>query len=487
MKNLGKIILILLISINMLWSNGVTAKVNTTEVIKGDSVKLYLKAIGNSPKFPQINKIADVFIQNKSQSSSHNITMINGSINSEVSTTLILEFTPKKDMIIPSYEIEIDGKIYKTKAINIKVIKAKKLTGNEPYFLLMHTNKKTLTIGESAILTTILSISNRSGVRELANYEEPHSDYFFIKELGTMKKYIQGDNQILERRYSITAKKEANVTLTAISAKLGFPDNNNRDFFGLGLGLQWRQIHSNEVDINILAPKQESDLIGDFTLQTKIDSKEVKANKPVNLTIKIEGKGNLENFEIPKYDIDGVMVYSDEAKIDTKIVDGEVYSTYSKSFALISEHNFTIPARSFSMLSLKDKSLKSLDIPSFDIKVKEAKSSHIGIVQSNQNPKVVTKEKIVEKKVVIKSVSWWMLALAFIAGILFVLAIQAILGRKKNTNPYKESEALKILYAHISESKEIEEMVRKLYARKNGDKSVEIDKKALKEMLESFV
>ncbi|NNJ45158.1 MAG: hypothetical protein HKP62_03985, partial [Sulfurovum sp.] len=53
-------------------------------------------------------------------------------------------------------------------------------------------------------------------------------------------------------------------------------------------------------------------------------------------------------------------------------------------------------------------------------------------------------------------------------------------------NPYKESEALKILYGHMSEDAQIEEMVRKLYARKNGDKNVQIDKKVLKEMVERF-
>jgi len=53
-------------------------------------------------------------------------------------------------------------------------------------------------------------------------------------------------------------------------------------------------------------------------------------------------------------------------------------------------------------------------------------------------------------------------------------------------SPYKESEALKILYAHMSDDAEVEVMVRKLYARKNGDKSVQIDKKVLKEMVERF-
>ena len=56
----------------------------------------------------------------------------------------------------------------------------------------------------------------------------------------------------------------------------------------------------------------------------------------------------------------------------------------------------------------------------------------------------------------------------------------------QSASPYKEEEALKLLYAHMSEDSKVEEMVRKLYAKKNGDKSVQIDKKALKEMVERF-
>jgi hypothetical protein len=56
----------------------------------------------------------------------------------------------------------------------------------------------------------------------------------------------------------------------------------------------------------------------------------------------------------------------------------------------------------------------------------------------------------------------------------------------RNKSPFKESEALKILYAHMSEDVEAEAMVRKLYAKKNGDKSVIIDKKVLKALVEKY-
>ena len=57
---------------------------------------------------------------------------------------------------------------------------------------------------------------------------------------------------------------------------------------------------------------------------------------------------------------------------------------------------------------------------------------------------------------------------------------------KGKQHTFRESEALKILYGHISEDPEAEAMVHKLYARKNGDKSVEIDKKRLKTLVERY-
>ena len=97
--------------------------------------------------------------------------------------------------------------------------------------------------------------------------------------------------------------------------------------------------------------------------------------------------------------------------------------------------------------------------------------------------------RIVETKVKVESVAWWMLVLAFILGLLvmYILKYLPLSTFKRKKSPFKESEALKVLYAHTSESKEVEDMVRQLYAKKNGDKSVIIDKKVLKDIVEKYV
>lgn len=50
----------------------------------------------------------------------------------------------------------------------------------------------------------------------------------------------------------------------------------------------------------------------------------------------------------------------------------------------------------------------------------------------------------------------------------------------------KYDEALAVLYPKMAQSKEVEEMVRKLYAVKQGDKEVKIDKQVLKALVEKY-
>ncbi len=350
-------------------------------------------------------------------------------------------------------------------------------------------------VGESFMVTVYFSLKNGVRLSQEVQYTKPEFPGFTAVDVEEKSAYMKGNYQVQEVRYILTAQKEGNFTIMPAQAKIGIPDRSRRDIFGMTFGTKWSQTASNTLEIEVLPQSQESDLVGEFTVQTTIDTQEVKANKPVNLTVKIEGKGNLESFEFPKYEIDGVTVYSDEAKVETNIIDGELHSSYSKSFAFISDRDFTIPSRSFSMLTLEDKTLKELHVKRYDIKIKASNSTAItpktgqtkGMVQTNMAQSVQTKEVIVEKEVEVKSVAWWMLAAAFALGALFMFSVKELPKFKGRTaNPYSEEGALKILYAHMSEDPDVEAMVRKLYAKKNGDRSVQIDKKILKEMVERF-
>jgi len=226
-----------------------------------------------------------------------------------------------------------------------------------------------------------------------------------------------------------------------------------------------------------------------------VDHDHVKANKPVNLTVRIEGEGSLDDFDLSDYEVDGVTVYSDDAKVETGLSGSKTKSAFVKSFAFISDHDFTIPARTISVYDTKKGKVSTLEIPAYHIKVNVPQQSTAAVpvtnstdgkVQTNLKQHDTASEKVVEK-VEVERVAWWMLLLAFMAGAVSLYLLQLLPKFKgRAASPFKESEALKILYAHINDDKEAEAMVRKLYAKKNGDKSVIIDKKELKALVEKY-
>ncbi len=497
MRNLGKVVLLITFALQCVWADGVEAIVSSTEVVSGNPVQLQIKATGDDAKFPDIQMIDGHSVIGTNSGSSSSYSYINGKMKSQHTTTKTYTFIPNQNVTIPSYEVQIDGKNYKTQPIEIKIVKSNAPVGqsSDMFSLQMRANKTKVMVGESLMVTVYFSLKNGVRLSQDIQYTAPSFPGFIVTEGGDQNAYIKGNYQVQEVRYILTAQQEGNFTATPAHAKVGVADRSRRDIFGMTFGTKWKQIASNSLQIEVLPQAQESDLVGDFTVDTTIDAQEVKANKPVNLTVKIEGKGNLESFEFPKYEIDGVTVYSDEAKVETKIVDGALYSSYSKSFVFISEEDFKIPTRSFSMLIPKDKQMKELTVNAYDITIKKssaASSSALkpdtnGVVQTKMLQPSQTNDVIVEKQVEIKSAAWWMLVVAFGSGMLFMFVLRWRPSFKsRNISPYKESEALKILYGHMSEDVQIEEMVRKLYARKNGNKDVQIDKKVLKEMVERY-
>ena len=500
MLNLGKVCVAIVAVCSMAWGAGVKASVDTVEVVEGNAVQLYLKATGGVAEFPTIDAVGDAPVVGRSQSSSHNLSIINGAMQQEQSTTQILQFVPKRSMTVPSYTVKIDDQTYKTEPIEIKVVKASASLGhtNEPFSLQMQTKNTQVSVGESFAVTVYFALQNNVRLSGDVQYTPPSFTGFTVSNEAQKQPYMKAEYRIQEVQYILTPQAEGNYTISPAGAAIGLPDRSTRDIFGMGFGTSWKHISSNVLQIEVLPQVKQSDLLGDFTLDSSIDTQESKANKPVNLSVTIEGKGSLENFEFPKYDIDGVTVYTDEAKRETSVVGGELHSKYTKSFAFISEEDFTIPERTFSVLTPGEKELKTLKVKAYDVTIKsnnktqapsEAKPSH-AVVQSNtEQPQEVKKEKkkevLAEQKTEGMSLSWWMLVVAFVLGALLMGVWRQIL-KGMRTKTYTDEEALKRLYAHVSEDPAVEEMVRKLYAKKRGDKSVQIDKKALKQMLDRF-
>jgi len=474
-------------SVALLHADSVEATVNTKEVIKGNPVQLRIKAIGKSAAFPNISEINGIEVTSAGTSRQSSMKITSSGMKSETSTVRKYVFVPENDMVIPAYTVRVGEDNYTTKPISIKVVEsqAPKVQKEGKFDFKLKTEKSTVSVGESFVVTLYMSIADGLKGIQISDYVAPTASDFFVKEIEGQKEYVHNGYTVIEKQYILTSKKEGNYTISPAAAKLGQPDWKRQDIFGRP-GVSWMPIASNPLKIEVKALNTDADLIGKFTLDATLDRHTVKANKPVNLTIKIKGKGNLEDYEFPKYEIDGVTVYSDEAKIESHLEGSDLVSSYSKSFAFIGEDDFHIPARRITVFDPETQESKVLEIESFDVNIIGKKSVRQPVVSSNTTSPL-SQTNIIEKEVKVKTLDWWMLALAFILGgvvmYIFQLVFKTLRAKKKSHN---DADALNLLYAHISEDTKVEEMVRKLYAKKRGDKSVVIDKKELKSMIERF-
>jgi len=483
MLALGRVIGGIIFTLSLTFGVGVEATVNTQEVVSGNVVIYSIKATGKDVVFPSVVSIGGNHIIKSGDEKHLSYSNVNGTSVTQESTIRKFAFKPKQSMTIPSYAVTVDGTVYRTNAIKITVVKSSTsaMQQKKKFAFVLKSNKKSVTVGEPFVLTLYLTLLNTSGVRQVGNYVEPSSSDIVLKALGKQKQYTKSNQTIIEKSYSAIATKEGNISISPATAQLGISDGRQRSFFA-NLNLRWIEVSSNRLTIEVVKQEQESDLLGEFHLKYTLDKKKVKANTPVNLTVTIEGKGDLETFEFPKYEIDGVTIYSDDAKVVSQKVGNDIVSRYSKSFVFISDSSFEIPKRAITAYNPNSKKISTLSIPSYHIEVEQAKKEIVpaGVASSTPNNPIPKQEVKVKIE---RVVAWWMLVLAFILGMLAMLLIRWI-STLKRERPYSQDEALKLLYAHISEDEEIEEMVRKLYAKKRGDSSVQIDKKSLKSLVD---
>ena len=456
---------------------GAKASVSSKHIVAGNIVELKIRARGKHAVFPIIEKIDGIKVLRQHERVTNIHTFNNGKFERE-RTTLVLTFAPQKDMTIPSYKVEIEGKYYKTKAIKLTVKDPDTAQSQRDklFTLKLTSNKKSLIVGETFLLTIHFSLKHGVTVAKKPQYNRPTFKGFFVEEVDKRNSYDEGDQQITELTYILTAHSEGNFTLGPAEAKIGLRHKDKKEVLNAAIATMWIQKASNTLDIEVLPKALESDLVGEFTLNATIDRQEVKANKPVNLTVTIKGEGNLINFDLPDYALDAVTVYSDDAKVETTLLDGKIHSSYSKKFVFISENNFSIPESIFSMYDPKAEQLKVLKIKAYPIEVQKTKTMPKETSKTSLN--IEKENSILEKTRDILSKYWWILLLSVMVPALLFYLISA----RKN-KVYSESEALTILYGHISKGPEVEEMVRKLYARKHGDTSVEIDMERVQELI----
>jgi hypothetical protein len=242
---------------------------------------------------------------------------------------------------------------------------------------------------------------------------------------------------------------------------------------------------SNSLQIVVKPLPQDLDLVGDFNLSVNVDKRKTKPNEPVNVTIAIEGEGNIESFEGVKLNISNATVYEDKPKKEVVVRDGKIFSKFVQHFSIIADRDFTIPAIDIDYFSLKEKKIKRLHNDPVKIHVigaHLAASSAPKRSESNESgPQGVQKKKD----------SFWIGFSAGVASTLFVLAVAGgfwwLRGKKFKLKFGDKRQLLAKLFPYVAESKEAAAMAQALYEEIYEGKRSRVSKKEVERLLKDLM
>ncbi len=475
-----------------------------TKVHKGEEVKIKITAKGNRVEFPKVKKIGKYKVVRESEGKTVNAVYLQGKIVIENKHIKVYTIIPEGNVTIPPFEVKIDGKVYKTKPSKIVIVSAGESV--EPqYRLRQFANKDVVYNGEPLIITVEFE-EPLNATPAAVEYLPPKFKNFLVKQLGSEKRFKRGDKIVHQLQYLLIPQNSGEFKITPARVKIGVQTISPiQDPFGLfNNDIRWYFFKSNPLNIKVKPLPQKVDLIGNFQVETKVDKKRAKANEPINFTLIIHGEGSLDDFKDPEFKIPGVTVYSNDAQVQSTIIDGKVKSSYRKEYVFLSNNSFTIPSLTLKEYDYTSKSFKTLKTPPIDITIINLKPTTTSKI-SKSNKSVASNSKTKKENPLIdeeyyknkdqkRGVDFSYIILAFILGAvvgtllaIFIPKIYPKLKKKgaKAIGVVSYEELFFKLYPYLNHNGKIEPIVRKLYeAVVNKNKKIKLSKDEIKRALE---
>lgn len=386
-QNLGKIFLLLIIPL-CIYANVSLSAPNS--FFQGDSVEFSLSVSGKDIKIPDIKDIDGFIVQRLGTSTQTNI--ING-----VRTDKLIKnysFKPTKDVIIPSFEITIDGRVEKTQPQKVVMQKVEKTISKE-YDLTLTVDKKEVYVGEGIHLTLLFKYRKDLNIIGL-EFEKPKFESFWVKELKSNEN-LPMDNVYTYQKleYLLFPQKSGKLDIGPLKIESVTSQSRYNSSFFVTAPTQRTKIYSNKIALEVKTLPQNLKLIGNFSIDATIDKDTLKEGEAVSYKVTIDGRGNVDDIDEVKLAIPDATIYENPSEKKYDIVDNLYGGIYTKAFSIVPTKDFTIPEISLQYFDKKTKTVKTIKTKSFDITVEavEKKVTKLEVAQDKGN-NVESQEKI---------------------------------------------------------------------------------------------
>ncbi len=400
----------------------VSFSISQREVILGDSVILTITASGISnpetPKLPAIEGFDIKFRGVRQESFSSFQVIIQGkkvqSSSSGGGYNFDYELTPKKAGVfdIPSFQINLGGRAYRTQAFQIKALD--RSAKSHDIFIRIEADKKNVYLGEKILVTFKWYINKDIGEYRLNVPWLDGLKNFLVAdpELDKSKSYqkliINGNQQVaaLKRQEIYKGQPYAVISfqriLTPIAVgsytlessflkcnvvtgykrarRRGFFESPFDDFFGTGRNAITKPFAARSEPFGITVrevpsarkPSGYNGAVGDFNFTVDIKPTSLKAGEPITVTMKISGSGNIEQLELPDFpEMPEFKSYEPESKVNVSQKGGEVTGEKIFEKVLIPRHkgNFKVPRITFAFFNPRKGQYRTIIRGPFEVHV----------------------------------------------------------------------------------------------------------------------
>ena len=450
----------------------VKVHVNKKRIYPGEEVVFTIEATGNKIEFPKIDNIAGFNVQGSAVT--QNITILNGTMQKTVSKSYI--FFPDKSLIIPAFKVKVDGKVFTTEPIPIKISKPSQ-SKDKNFKIELSVNKKNVHL-EEPVIFKISFYQNENTNPQSIEIQKPNFKNFFTKLLSKKERKKDGF-VITDYTFLLIPQKTGLYKIGPILGKIGYLDKEspfNDPFFNLMTStLKYKNIFSNSVDLNVTEIPSDT-VYGKFKAELKADKTEARSQEPVKIVLNIKGCGDFYDLPNFKLNIPDATVYENAPKIETYVKNGNLCGTYTKEFTVVSEHSFKVPHISF--YGFYDSKTEKVTTNSIYVKIKGGKIIH----------KNTAKEPLKVEKIVYKQKDNYLLSgILFLLGAIVGFLLAKITEMKKNddkSNIYKkikkanDKDLFNILLEY-SYDPDIEHYLKLLEENIYGGKKHKINKKEI--------
>lgn len=280
-------------------------------------------------------------------SSSQHIEIINGRMKAEKRTTLLYEIVPQRegDFTIPALQVPVDGKVYQTTPVGLKVQKQGAAPdGSAPLSasLEIEVKRTEVYVGEVVPVEVRLIADDRMQIREVPNAPELSGDGFTIQKFPGLKQSREVRNG---REYTVVSFKTAMTPTKAGKLTIGpceIPfiasvqrqrraqprsrsqiDSFFDGFFNAPTEMRRFSAKAAAVELNVKPlpvdgrPKDFAGAVGEFRMDGVGSPSTVKLGEPVTMRLTVAGEGNFDRVQAPVLvSEDGWKAYDTSEKFD---------------------------------------------------------------------------------------------------------------------------------------------------------------------------